>query len=75
MGKWTAHAVERVPTLGVCCDEQEVGLFDHVCPFYVGAGLKPARTKIYIVSYCHKINFSVPVRQIWNGKFIAFLGV
>ena len=31
MGKGTAHAVEGVPALGVCCDEQEVGVFGHVC--------------------------------------------
>ncbi len=31
MGEWTAHAVECVTALGVCCDEQEVGVFGHVC--------------------------------------------
>ena len=34
MGKGTAHAVEGVPALGICCDEQEVGVFGHVCSFW-----------------------------------------
>ena len=42
MSEWTAHAVEGVPALGVCCDEQEVGVSGHVCSFSVGAGFKPA---------------------------------
>ena len=48
MCKWTAHAVECVTALGVCCDEYEVGLSGHrSSPEGVGMSLLTTKDKAF----------------------------